>query len=649
MYLIVEFVGEGSTGPVAKSWYSDGHSWWPPYKDLDRLLKSVRLMGAPQPDKGWTKHQARILHESASFDNISKKWKRACYTSDISESENSIKRIHKKKTFSSDDELHETPNKKVKMNRDKNPPTPKIQPAPKVPPAPKPPAPLKYIKTKGPVVRPLLTTSKAVNSFSNSFVNHHQRAMEKPEQARFETFPSCQVPSLSAPDVPMSFSQADEPQDHWGEHSPDIQENAFSLLRPSSSKQERTQHRQLETWEEHPSITQENKFYALRLSQDQRLSTTQQGRMQTVPVSLSNENEQEDAWGEHPSNFQGKRTFINTCTFFEYCVLSVPHRRLVCCSRLFEVTEINKPQKHAAHQREVFLFNDLLVILKLCPKKKSSAAYTFCKALGLLGMQFHLFENEYYPHAITILSPCSGSDKKQVLNFCAQSAEDLLKFVEDLKESIAEVSEMEQIRIEWELEKQQGAKSHSIKNNGTLELRGRQGSPSGKQEMITSQSGHNAVEVSIHNRLQTYQLNAAPQSPESTAFLNHQREFFQQSPLQCASPLTSHSYQPVALAELRPDTLIQCQQIVKVIVLDKGGHRPMEAFLSQSPTHHQLIQSVVSTPVRSRDGGVNQGGNDGSQPPLPPPPPPYNHPHQYIPPDPRLALQRTPSGSRSLI
>lgn len=52
-----------------------------------------------------------------------------------------------------------------------------------------------------------------------------------------------------------------------------------------------------------------------------------------------------------------------------------------------------------------------------------------------------------YPHGITILSPF-GSDKKQVLNFCAPSAEELLKFVEDLKESIAEVSEMEQIRIE---------------------------------------------------------------------------------------------------------------------------------------------------------------------------------------------------------
>lgn len=43
-------------------------------------------------------------------------------------------------------------------------------------------------------------------------------------------------------------------------------------------------------------------------------------------------------------------------------VLSVPHRRLVCCSRLFEVTDVNKAQKQAAHQREVFLFNDLIVV-----------------------------------------------------------------------------------------------------------------------------------------------------------------------------------------------------------------------------------------------------------------------------------------------
>lgn len=54
-----------------------------------------------------------------------------------------------------------------------------------------------------------------------------------------------------------------------------------------------------------------------------------------------------------------------------------------------------------------------------------------------------------YPHGITILSPFS-SEKKQVVSFCSQSAEELLKFIEDLRESIAEVAEMEQIRIECE-------------------------------------------------------------------------------------------------------------------------------------------------------------------------------------------------------
>lgn len=48
--------------------------------------------------------------------------------------------------------------------------------------------------------------------------------------------------------------------------------------------------------------------------------------------------------------------------FLSLQVLSVPHRRLVCCSRLFEVTDVNKAQKQAAHQREVFLFNDLIVV-----------------------------------------------------------------------------------------------------------------------------------------------------------------------------------------------------------------------------------------------------------------------------------------------
>uniref|UniRef100_A0A8C1ELT6 IQ motif and SEC7 domain-containing protein 3 n=1 Tax=Cyprinus carpio carpio TaxID=630221 RepID=A0A8C1ELT6_CYPCA len=302
-------------------------------------------------------------------------------------------------------------------------------------------------------------------------------------------------------------------------------------------------------------------------------------------------------------------------------ILSVPHRRLVCCSRLYEVTDVNKPQKQASHQREVFLFNDLIVILKLCPKKKSAATYTFCKAMGLLGMQFHLFENEYYPHGITILSPFS-SEKKQVVSFCSQSAEELLKFVEDLRESIAEVAEMEQIRIECEC----------------LTLAAKHLGPRGALQCflqtdknITSAAGQ-ADNVSIHNRLQTYQL-SSPLAPPSA----------QQHLAVLPSPA------PGSALTISPDTLIQCQQIVKVIVVDSAGHGHVEAFLSHNPAH-RLIQSAVSTPTRSREAGKQQQ----QQPPLPPPPPPYHHPHQFCPPTPPpprhlLSQRRYSSGTRSLV
>ncbi|XP_056655082.1 IQ motif and SEC7 domain-containing protein 3 isoform X2 [Monodelphis domestica] len=178
-------------------------------------------------------------------------------------------------------------------------------------------------------------------------------------------------------------------------------------------------------------------------------------------------------------------------------VLSVPHRRLVCCSRLFEVTDVNKLQKQAAHQREVFLFNDLLVILKLCPKKKTSSTYTFCKSVGLLGMQFHLFENEYHSHGITLVTPVSGSEKKQVLHFCALGSEEMQKFVEDLKESIAEVTELEQIRIEWELEKQQGPKTLSFKTSGIQpDPQSKQGSPTATKREAAEKAMDSTVEAS---------------------------------------------------------------------------------------------------------------------------------------------------------
>ncbi|XP_030893259.1 IQ motif and SEC7 domain-containing protein 3-like [Leptonychotes weddellii] len=321
-------------------------------------------------------------------------------------------------------------------------------------------------------------------------------------------------------------------------------------------------------------------------------------------------------------------------------VLSVPHRRLVCCSRLFEVTDVNKLQKQAAHQREVFLFNDLLVILKLCPKKKSSSTYTFCKSVSLLGMQFHLFENEYYSHGITLVTPLSGSEKKQVLHFCALGSDEMQKFVEDLKESIAEVTELEQIRIEWELEKQQGAKALSFKSSGAqVDPQLKQGSPTAKREAALGEKpAESTVEVSIHNRLQTSQ-----HSPGLGAERGAPAPWPDPQP----SPLRE---QPPPLPQLPPTppgTLVQCQQIVKVIVLDKPCLARMEPLLGQALS---CYASSSSDPCGSTPrGGPGSPGRAMHQPPLPPPPPPYNHPHQYCPPGSLLPQRRYSSGSRSLV
>ncbi|XP_004381247.1 IQ motif and SEC7 domain-containing protein 3 isoform X1 [Trichechus manatus latirostris] len=321
-------------------------------------------------------------------------------------------------------------------------------------------------------------------------------------------------------------------------------------------------------------------------------------------------------------------------------VLSVPHRRLVCCSRLFEVTDVNKLQKQAAHQREVFLFNDLLVILKLCPKKKSSSTYTFCKSVGLLGMQFHLFENEYYSHGITLVTPLSGSEKRQVLHFCALGLDEMQKFVEDLKESIAEVAELEQIRIEWELEKQQGAKTLSFKSSGAqVDPQSKQGSPTAKRDVaLGERPAESTVEVSIHNRLQTSHHNPGLEAEKGAPapLLNPQPSPLREQPQLLPPPPPTP-----------PGTLVQCQQIVKVIVLDKPCLARMEPLLSQALSCYasSSSDSCGSTPL----GGPGSPVKVIHQPPLPPPPPPYNHPHQYCPPGSLLHRRRYSSGSRSLV
>uniref|UniRef100_A0A672ZJH6 IQ motif and Sec7 domain ArfGEF 2a n=1 Tax=Sphaeramia orbicularis TaxID=375764 RepID=A0A672ZJH6_9TELE len=137
-------------------------------------------------------------------------------------------------------------------------------------------------------------------------------------------------------------------------------------------------------------------------------------------------------------------------------VLSLPHRRLVCCCQLFEVPDPNRGQRSGVHQREVFLFNDLLMVTKIFQKKKTSVTYSFRQSFPLVDMQVHTFQNTYYPHGIRLTSANPGGERKVLIVFTAPSQQDRARFTSDLRESIAEVQDMEKYRVESELEKQKG-------------------------------------------------------------------------------------------------------------------------------------------------------------------------------------------------
>uniref|UniRef100_A0A672TCV2 IQ motif and Sec7 domain ArfGEF 2 n=1 Tax=Sinocyclocheilus grahami TaxID=75366 RepID=A0A672TCV2_SINGR len=149
-------------------------------------------------------------------------------------------------------------------------------------------------------------------------------------------------------------------------------------------------------------------------------------------------------------------------------VLSLPHRRLVCCCQLYEVPDPNRPQRSGVHQREVFLFNDLIVVTKIFQKKKTSVTYSFRQSFPLVEMQVHMFQNSYYPHGVRLTSAIPGGERKVLIVFMAPSQQDRTRFVSDLRESIAEVQDMEKYRVESELEKQKGVMRPSLLTNSIM-------------------------------------------------------------------------------------------------------------------------------------------------------------------------------------
>ncbi|XP_055704900.1 IQ motif and SEC7 domain-containing protein 1 isoform X1 [Phlebotomus papatasi] len=142
--------------------------------------------------------------------------------------------------------------------------------------------------------------------------------------------------------------------------------------------------------------------------------------------------------------------------------LALPHRRLVCYCRLYEIPDINKKERAGVHQREVFLFNDLLVITKILSKKKSSVTYTFRNSYPLCGMVVTLLDVPNYPYCIRLSQKVDG---KVLITFNARNEHDRCKFAEDLRESICEMDEMEALRIEAELERQKSGRGGNRSGN----------------------------------------------------------------------------------------------------------------------------------------------------------------------------------------
>lgn len=125
--------------------------------------------------------------------------------------------------------------------------------------------------------------------------------------------------------------------------------------------------------------------------------------------------------------------------------LSEPHRRLVCLCRLFEVADINarKAPSPGSHQRDILLFNDLLVVTKASVGGKQAnhqPVYSYRDSFHLTGLEVTLFHTPVYHYGIQISRKSDGS---VLLTLNAGSEHDRYKFVMDLQESIFEMDQMQ--------------------------------------------------------------------------------------------------------------------------------------------------------------------------------------------------------------
>jgi len=121
--------------------------------------------------------------------------------------------------------------------------------------------------------------------------------------------------------------------------------------------------------------------------------------------------------------------------------LAEPHRRLVCLCRLAEVADINtkKEAEANAHPRDIWLFNDMLLVTKMSGKNAEGPVYSYRDSCHLTGLEVTLFHTPVYKFGIQISRKTDGA-VLSTLN--AASEQDRYKFVMDLQEAIFEMDVM---------------------------------------------------------------------------------------------------------------------------------------------------------------------------------------------------------------
>lgn len=82
-----------------------------------------------------------------------------------------------------------------------------------------------------------------------------------------------------------------------------------------------------------------------------------------------------------------------------------PHRRLICYCRLHQVLDPHKKQAVNAHQREIFLFNDIMIVAKVFTRKKSVGQYAMRYWTPLIGLRISEFQNAFYSNGLIINCP----------------------------------------------------------------------------------------------------------------------------------------------------------------------------------------------------------------------------------------------------